>query len=60
VSCQECGGLRYIFTKELGPVETGVVLFPVKIEKCGDFREVLLLIAKELLQRLQGDERGCW
>ena len=46
MSCHECRGLRYLCTKKLGPVETGVVLFPEKIEKSGVFREVLLLTSR--------------
>jgi len=57
VSCHECRGLRYLFTKKLGPVETGVVLFPEKIEKCGVFREGLLLTGKGAALRTP---RGCW
>jgi len=57
VSCHECRGLRYLCTKKLGPVETGVVLFPEKIEKSGVFREVLLLTSKWAALRTP---RGCW
>ena len=54
MSCHECRGLRYLCTKKLGPVETGVVLFPEKIEKCGVFREGLLLTGA------LRTPRGCW
>jgi len=57
VYCHECRGLRYLCTKKLGPVETGVVLFPEKIEKCGVFREGLLLTGKGAALRTP---RGFW
>ena len=57
MSCHKCRGLRYLFTKKLGPVETGVVLFPEKIEKCGVFREGLLLTGKRAALRTP---RGFW
>ena len=47
----------YLCTKKMGPAETGVVLFPEKIEKCGVFREGLLLIGKGASLRTP---RGCW
>ena len=49
--------VQYLCTKKLGPVETGVVLFPEKIEKCGVFREGLLLTGKGATLRTP---RGCW
>ena len=41
----------------MGPVETGVFLFPEKIEKCGVFREGLLLTGKGASLRTP---RGFW
>ena len=41
----------------MGPLETGVVLKPVKIEKCGEFREVLLLTSKRNSLKAPGSFR---